>query len=571
MMDEIIPYNIEKFVESKECCRPFFYLKSYQINEIHRIAREKGLYSQYERDPKGLEYIKIYKKHCASYIREETRVILSSESRLEIQKLIKCRPVTPFEQDCTNSDIKRPLATKPRMETHLFCIGSQRDSVPPRDLALQMRTGNDFDKVLESIHSNRITIVAATKGFGKSTVIPKLIVQDSAQKCKSCKVVVVGTHRTTAITNSEIVAESMGQKVGNTVAFQVRLESQTNEYSNLIYTTSIFFLRCLMGRQAKEALEKITHIVIDDCQEHNPYSDITMFEIKDVLLFLPNLKVILLTTPDFSIPLKNYFGEGNILCFPGQIENIYKVHLEDILENFNIDIDLLVPKNMDEVEKKLNPEKDVHLHIDKLLEEYMSNGSYESFNVLIYSLDFHEISIDIQHSEKKITALMGAAFNNRLDHLKTMIVEKKANPWIYDLNYKTAAAYANSRRFFECSLFINKYIKEKEILENSVSYKTCYYQDFREKNEGMHVDLKLVTELVKWIYITYNKWEHNVVVVYLPSYEYIVRQHYHLLVEKIVGGVPHDVEIVLVHDDIQKDQLIKLNLGECFFFSYFFI
>lgn len=371
--------------------------------------------------------------------------------------------------------------------------------------------------------------------------------------------------------NSEAVSTAINQSIGNTVGFQVRLESQTNEYSNLIYTTSIFFLRCLMGRHPKEALQKITHIIIDDCQEHNPYSDITMFEIKDVLIFLPQLKVILMTTPDYSLPLRNYFGEGHIICFPGHTENIPKYHLEEILDNFNIDIDVLVPKSTDN--QRTQPDSEVHMNIDKLLDDYMETGSDQSFNVFIYSLETHEVSVDIQHSTKKTTALMCAAFNNRLDHVEVLIKEKKANVWIYDLHYKTAAVYAKSKRYFECSQFINKCLREKELLELSSTHKACRYEDYRNEMEGMHVDLKLISELIKWIYKTYNRLEQTVTVVYLPSYEYIIRMNYHLLLEKILGNVPHDLEISLVHDDIQKDQLAKLKGGEflnCFFFRFLF-
>lgn len=562
MLDEVIPHEILEFISSDSCCRQFFYLKSDDKEIIHRLARDHGLYSQNERDPRGKESIRIYKKYCPSYIKEETKVELTEESRFEIQELLKIRPITSFELDCVNGDIMRPQAMKPKMEAHLFCIGSNRDSIPSPEIALNMRTSHEYNTVLESINNNRVSIVAAVKGFGKSTVIPKLIVQEHALKQMNCKVVVVGTHRTTTICNSETVASSIDQNVGNTVGFQVRLESQTNEFSNLIYTTSIFFLRCLMGRHPKEALQKITHIIIDDCQEHNPYSDITMFEIKDVLIFLPQLKVILLTTPDFSIPLKNYFGEGNTMNFPRLNEKVAKYYLEDILDNFNIDLDVLIPKNTDNC--RTQADSQLQLKIDRLLDEYMVSGSDQSFNVFIYSTETNEISVDIQHSVNKTTALMCAAFHNRLDHVETLILEKRANPRLYDLNYKTAAVYANRRGYFSCSEYINKCLHEKELLELSSTHKACCYQDYITELEGMHVDFKLIVELIKWIYSTYNNVNQTLVVVYLPSYEYIIRMNYHLLLEKILGNVPHNLEIYHVHDDIQKDQLSKLKEGEFF-------
>lgn len=564
MLEEVIPHEISEFVLSAKCCRQFFYLKSEHKAIIHQIARKHQLYSQDERDPRGKESVRIYKKDCPSYIREETKIVLKDETRFEIQKLLSFRPVTSFEQDCVNADIMRPMAMKPKMEQHLFCIGSNRESVPSLEIASKVDCNADYKTVLESINGNRVTIVAAPKGFGKTTVIPKLLVQEYALNQKNCKVVVVGTHRTAAIMNSEIVAASMNQNVGNTVGFQVRLESQTNEDSNLIFTTSIFFLRCLMGKHHKEALQKITHIIIDDCQEHNPYSDITMFEIKDVLIFLPQLKVILLTTPDYSKPLKNYFGEGNIISFPESSEQIPKYFLEDILnpssdKDFCIDVDTLIVKSTDS--QRPQPSTEVQLNIDKLLDDYMWTGSDQSFNVFIYSLETYDVSVDIQHSVKKTTALMCAAFNNRLDHVETLMLEKKANPRLYDTRYQTASAYANSRRFFVCNQFICKCINNKELQELSTNLETCRYQDYINDLEGMHVDLKLVSELIKKIYKTYEE-KAQTVVVYLPSYEYIIRMNYHLLLERILGNVPHDLEISLVHDDIQKGQLVQLKAGK---------
>jgi ATP-dependent RNA helicase DHX57 len=138
------------------------------------------------------------------------------------------------------------------------------------------------------------------------------------------------------------VAEERGEsKAGiESIGYVVRGDSALCDRSRLVFCTTGVLLRQL---QNKNALDCITHIVIDEVHERQLDSDILLGLLKKSMPSYPNLRVILMSaTLDKDLFLK-YFGEDGIphVHIPGRTFPVKDNTLEDVLRLTNY----IPPKN----------------------------------------------------------------------------------------------------------------------------------------------------------------------------------------------------------------------------------
>ena len=82
-------------------------------------------------------------------------------------------------------------------------------------------------------------------------------------------------------------------QVGDLVGYQIRLESNTSPETLLTFCTNGVLLRTLMG--GLEALNSISHIIVDEIHERDKFSDFLLTVLRDALKKFPKLKLILMS------------------------------------------------------------------------------------------------------------------------------------------------------------------------------------------------------------------------------------------------------------------------------------
>ena len=75
---------------------------------------------------------------------------------------------------------------------------------------------------------------------GKTTQIPQIILEDFADAGTPCRIVCTQPRRISAITVAERVAKERGERLGESVGYQIRLEAQKP-------TSDSFILFCTVG------------------------------------------------------------------------------------------------------------------------------------------------------------------------------------------------------------------------------------------------------------------------------------------------------------------------------------
>lgn len=78
-------------------------------------------------------------------------------------------------------------------------------------------------------------------GSGKTTQVPQFILEECSQKNKHCRIVLTQPRRIAATSIAKRIADERNDTVGNSVGYQIRLDSCVSPRTNLIVTTRFLF------------------------------------------------------------------------------------------------------------------------------------------------------------------------------------------------------------------------------------------------------------------------------------------------------------------------------------------
>ncbi|XP_011496994.1 PREDICTED: putative ATP-dependent RNA helicase DHX57 isoform X1 [Ceratosolen solmsi marchali] len=193
-----------------------------------------------------------------------------------------------------------------------------------------------IQEVLKIIYENQVTIVSGETGCGKSTQIPQFIFDDwiinATKEHEHIEIICTQPRRISAIGVAERVAAERNECVGDTVGYQIRLESKVSDNTRLIFCTTGILLQRL---STDPQLKSVTHIIIDEVHERNAESDFLLMILKQLLQQRPNLKLILMSATLTTDIFSTYFGKIPVLDIPGRIFPVKQYFLEDIMEISN--------------------------------------------------------------------------------------------------------------------------------------------------------------------------------------------------------------------------------------------
>ncbi|CAH0561131.1 unnamed protein product [Brassicogethes aeneus] len=189
-------------------------------------------------------------------------------------------------------------------------------------------------EILNTIQKFQVVVVSGETGCGKSTQIPQFILDEWMQNYdnennKHIEIVCTQPRRISAIGVAERVADERIEKIGNTVGYQIRLESKMSMSTRLSFCTTGILLRRLEG---EPTLQNVTHIIVDEVHERSEESDFLLLILKELLQVRPDLKVILMSATLNADLFSNYFGDIPVIDIPGRTFPVEQYFLEDILE-----------------------------------------------------------------------------------------------------------------------------------------------------------------------------------------------------------------------------------------------
>ena len=145
-----------------------------------------------------------------------------------------------------------------------------------------------------------------------------------------CRIICTQPRRLSAISIAERVSAERGERIGQTVGYQVRLESKMSSKTLLNYCTTGVLLRLLMV--GHKCLSNLTHIIVDEIHERDSFSDYLLISLRDILKSYKKLKIILMSASLNADLFTNYFGNCPLIHVNGSSHDVQTFFLEDILK-----------------------------------------------------------------------------------------------------------------------------------------------------------------------------------------------------------------------------------------------
>lgn len=208
--------------------------------------------------------------------------------------------------------------------------------------------------VLVKVELNPVTICMASTGSGKTTQLPQIFLDDYILRNQGsrCNIICTQPRRIAALSVAQRVAKERGEKVGETVGYQVRFDTKMPKpHGSITFCTTGVFLRRLQSVMEAPSgfsfLDEVTHILMDEVHERDVETDLLLVIMKRVLADrqqrgLPDIKLILMSATVDPKMFQDYFSEllpsgrpAPVVTIPGRSYPVKKVFLEDTYERLN--------------------------------------------------------------------------------------------------------------------------------------------------------------------------------------------------------------------------------------------
>uniref|UniRef100_A0A8C7WL81 RNA helicase n=1 Tax=Oncorhynchus mykiss TaxID=8022 RepID=A0A8C7WL81_ONCMY len=163
---------------------------------------------------------------------------------------------------------------------------------------------------------------------GKTTQIPQFILDASLSgpTDQVANIICTQPRRISAISVAERVAQERAERLGNSVGYQIRLETVRSAATRLLYCTTGVLLRRLEG---EADLTGISHVIVDEVHERTEESDFLLLVLKDLMVQRPDLKIILMSATLNADLFSQYYNNCNTIHIPGRTFPVDQFFLED--------------------------------------------------------------------------------------------------------------------------------------------------------------------------------------------------------------------------------------------------
>ena len=251
-----------------------------------------------------------------------TLLKLTKRERAAIDSYLEDQAAAPLPPPPPSRASNRPAPQPNGDATRAALTKTKKDALRAALPAFQHRAA-----ILDTIDAHAVTILRGATGCGKSTQVPRLIVEAlAARGAAHARVVVCEPRRLAATALATRVAEETNQSVGGLVGYSVRGEAKRTPATAVEYCTTGLVLRRL---QEPGALAGVSHVVVDEVHERSADCDL-------LLLFLrrlegaPKPKIVLMSATVDAAPLRDYFGgDAAVIDVPGRTFPVAVKFLED--------------------------------------------------------------------------------------------------------------------------------------------------------------------------------------------------------------------------------------------------
>ena len=160
-----------------------------------------------------------------------------------------------------------------------------------------------------------------------ATQVPQFLLDDPLIG-PGCRIVVTQPRRLSAISVAERIAAERGEKIGGTIGYNIRLESEKSRSTQVTFVTPGVLLRKL---QSDPTLEEYSHVIIDEAHERDRFTEFLLIVLRSVCAQRQSLKLLLMSATMQTTKLSSYFGNVPHIHIGGSVFPVQEFFLEHAL------------------------------------------------------------------------------------------------------------------------------------------------------------------------------------------------------------------------------------------------
>ncbi|MDX9899875.1 MAG: ATP-dependent helicase HrpB [Aliarcobacter sp.] len=181
-----------------------------------------------------------------------------------------------------------------------------------------------LDDIKTTLNTESALILEAPPGAGKSTVVPISLLNESWLENK---VIIMLEPRRVAVRMVAVqMAKLLGEEVGQSVGYQVKMESCYSKQTKLLVVTEAILVRKL---QSDQALEDVAMVIFDEFHERSIHTDLSLalcLQVQELLR--DDLKLLIMSATLDSLELTNLLGKIPVINSKGKIYDVENIYLE---------------------------------------------------------------------------------------------------------------------------------------------------------------------------------------------------------------------------------------------------
>ncbi len=179
-----------------------------------------------------------------------------------------------------------------------------------------------IEELKNSLASNQTLILQAPPGAGKSTVVPISLLDEPWLEDKI--IIMLEPRRVAARMVAMQMARLLGEEIGQSVGYQVKMDSCYSQKTKILVVTEAILVRKL---QSDQSLEDVAMIIFDEFHERNIHTDLSLaLSLQVQELLRDDLKILIMSATLNSQELSNLLDDVPIITSEGktyEVENIY--------------------------------------------------------------------------------------------------------------------------------------------------------------------------------------------------------------------------------------------------------
>ncbi|KAM8961846.1 3'-5' RNA helicase YTHDC2 [Pelodytes ibericus] len=596
---------------------------------IHRLAQSLGLISKSK--GKGTNrYLTIRKKDGSEAASALMSCPLTHNTKHAVRSLIQRFPVTNKERTellpktergnvfALEAENREMSKTSGRLNNGIPQVPVKRGDSELDSFRISLPVYEKQEEIVRVIQENKIILVVGETGSGKTTQIPQFLLDDCYKNGIPCRIFCTQPRRLAAIAVAERVAAERGEKIGQTIGYQIRLESRVSPKTLLTFCTNGVLLRTLMAGES--TLSTVTHVIVDEVHERDRFSDFLLTKLRDVMQKHPSLTLILSSAAlDVNLFLR-YFGGCPVIYIQGRPFEVKEMFLEDILRSTGYtNKEMIKYKKEKQCEEKQKTtltewysakenstkqdtprqrsvpdiaeeydllddggdtvfsqltEKDVNClepwlikEMDACLSDIWLRKDVDAFGQLFHLILTENVSVDYRHSETSASPLMVAAGRGFLSQVEQLIgmganVHSKASngwmalDWAKHFGQSEVVDLLDS---YSASLEFGN-LDESSLVQADSSNLSAEDRELLKAYHHSFDDEKVDLDLIMHILCNIcQSHDTGAILIFLPGYDEIVGLRDRILFDdKRFADNAHKYQVFMLHSNMQTSDQKKV-------------